>query len=78
MTPVWKDKKLFKQPVKKEYHWTVEASGCVDAESYEEAKKMVKDEAEGLVMDDRKYWRIEVGEYPVVLLEEEYETGWGE
>ena len=39
---------------------------------------MVEEEVDGLVMDDRKYWRIEVGEHPAVLLEEEYETGWGE
>ena len=78
MTPVWKDKKLFKQPVKKEYHWTVEASGYVDAESYEEAKKMVEDEAEGLVMDDREYWTIEVGTEPDSIINESYEQGWGE
>jgi len=52
----------FKQPELREYYWTVEASGYVDATSFEEAEEIVNSEVDGLVSDDRKYWTIKVTE----------------
>ena len=47
-------------PSLKEYYWTVEASGYVEATSFEEAEEIVNAEVDGLVSDDRKYWAIKV------------------
>ena len=44
----------------KEYHWTITASGFVEAESVEEAKSILKENAIGYVMDDEKYLEIDV------------------
>ena len=44
----------------KEYHWTMESSGIIEAESYEDAKKELEKHAEHYVLDDQKYWRIKI------------------
>ena len=44
----------------KEYYWTITASGFVEAESVEEAKSILKKDAIGYVMDDKKYLEIDV------------------
>ena len=44
----------------KEYHWTITASGFVEAESVEEAKSILKEDAVNFVMDDEKYLEIDV------------------
>ena len=44
----------------KEYHWTIKASGFVEAESVEEARSILKKDAIGYVMDDEKYLEINV------------------
>jgi len=44
----------------KEYYWTITASGFVEAESVEEAKSILKENAIGYVMDDEKYLEIDV------------------
>jgi len=44
----------------KEYHWTITASGFVEAESVEEAKSILKEDAINFVMDDEKYLEIDV------------------
>ena len=44
----------------KEYHWTIKASGFVEAESVEEARSILKKDAIGYVMDDEKYLEIDV------------------
>ena len=49
----------------REYMWTVEASGYVEATSFEEAKEILSEEADGLVADDRKYWILKVEEEAV-------------
>ena len=38
----------------KEYHWTITASGCVEAESVEEATSILKEDAITFDMDDEK------------------------
>ena len=40
----------------RQYEWTVEASGIIEATSDEEAKEILLNDADGLVADDRKYW----------------------
>jgi len=47
----------------KEYHWTITASGFVEAESVEEAKSILKKDAVNFVMDDEKYLEIDVDLY---------------
>ena len=44
----------------KEYHWTIESSGIIEAESYEDEKKELEKHAEHYVLDDQKYWRIKI------------------
>ena len=44
----------------KEYHWTITASGFVEADSAEEAKSILKEDAINYVMDDEKYLEIDV------------------
>jgi len=44
----------------KEYHWTITASGFVEAESVEEARSILKKDAIGYVMDDEKYLEIDI------------------
>ena len=44
----------------KEYHWTITASGFVEAKSVEEARSILKKDAIGYVMDDEKYLEIDV------------------
>ena len=44
----------------KEYYWTITASGFVEAESVEEAKSILKEDAVNFVMDDEKYLEIDV------------------
>ena len=44
----------------REYEWTVEASGLIEATSLEEAKEILLNEADGMVADDRKYWLMKV------------------
>lgn len=44
----------------KEYHWTIESSGIIEAESYEDAKKELEKHAEHYVLDDQKYWRVNI------------------
>ena len=44
----------------KEYHWTITASGFVEAESVEEAKSILKEDAINFVMDDEKYLEIDI------------------
>jgi len=44
----------------KEYHWTITASGFVEAESVEEARSILKEDAINFVMDDEKYLEIDV------------------
>ena len=44
----------------KEYHWTITASGFVEADSVEEAKSILKEDAINYVMDDEKYLEIDV------------------
>ena len=44
----------------KEYYWTITASGFVEAESVEEAKSILKEDAVNFVMDDKKYLEIDV------------------
>ena len=47
-------------PNLKEYEWTVEASGLIEATSLEEAREILLNEADGMVADDRKYWLMKV------------------
>jgi len=44
----------------KEYTWTVEASGYLEAEDTKEAMKQLEKESENLVLDDKKYWRLHI------------------
>ena len=44
----------------KEYYWTITASGFVKADSIKKAKKKLKEDAIGFVMDDEKYLEINV------------------
>jgi CMP-N-acetylneuraminic acid synthetase len=44
----------------KEYYWTITASGFVEAESVEEARSILKEDAINFVMDDEKYLEIDV------------------
>jgi len=44
----------------KEYTWTILSSGIIAANSYEEAKVLVEENAAELVADDEKYWNVKV------------------
>ena len=44
----------------KEYYWTITASGFVEAESVDEAKSILKEDAINFVMDDEKYLEIDI------------------
>tara|TARA_R100000742_G_C4278520_1_gene101462 strand:- start:316 stop:462 length:147 start_codon:yes stop_codon:yes gene_type:complete len=44
----------------KEYYWEIIASGYIAADSLKEAKKTLKENSIGFVMDDEKWLEIKV------------------
>ena len=44
----------------KEYYWTVESSGIIEAESLDDAKEYLEENSHALVSDDYKYWSLKV------------------
>ena len=56
----------------KEYYWTIESSGIIEAESFQDAKKELKKHAEHYLLDDIKYWKIKIDK-PIEDDVEQYE-----
>ena len=44
----------------KEYYWTVESTGIIEAESLDDAKEYLEKNSHALVSDDYKYWSLKV------------------
>tara|TARA_R110002020_G_scaffold28130_4_gene89897 strand:+ start:1621 stop:1791 length:171 start_codon:yes stop_codon:yes gene_type:complete len=55
----------------KSYHWTITASGFIEAHSLGEAKEKLKEDAIGYIIDDEKYWELEVEDFLPCEEEEE-------
>ena len=47
----------------KEYYWTIECTGIIEAESYEDAKKELEKHAKHYVLNDQKYWKINIDKF---------------
>ena len=46
----------------KQYYWKIESDGYIQAENLDEAKEYLELHGIGLIMDDEKYWRVDIEE----------------
>ena len=46
----------------KQYYWKIESDGYIKADNLDEAKEYLELHGIGLIMDDEKYWKVDIEE----------------